>query len=234
MAIDRGMGCAAPRRLRRRTISCSPSPSSARRNGAGDGWLAQAAGRKTKSSVRLLSAANCRRRSALACTSGSQATTAPTPSAASERSQAQTASRPGALATSKRDKSRPYACSAGACSGCGEATQTSQASSSLDSRARAGSSRLSSPMPRCSGRISVRPPRGQPPPGNSRSSLAKPVGTPGSGALARASPRQTSGRSRTCESVSVADMVETKSLSHRVAAADHPDSNAFDSQCLRF
>lgn len=233
MAIDRGMGCAAPRRLRRRTISCSPSPSSARRNGAGDGWLAQAAGRKTKSSVRLLSAANCRRRSALACTSGSQATTAPTPSAASERSQAQTASRPGALATSKRDKSRPYACSAGACSGCGEATQTSQASSSLDSRARAGSSRLSSPIPRCSGRISVRPPRGQPS-GQLPVKLGKARRHTGQRRLARASPRQTSGRSRTCESVSVADMVETKSLSHRVAAADHPDSNAFDSQCLRF
>lgn len=234
MAIDRGIGCAPPRRLRKRTISCPPSPSSSRRSGAGDGCPAQATGRKTKSSVRLLSAASCSRRSALLCTSGSQATTAPTPSAASERSQAQAASRPGALATSKRDKSRPYSCSAGACSGCGEATQTSQASSSLDSRARAGSSRLSSPMPRCNGKISVRPPRGQPPPGNSRSSSAKPVDTPGSGALASASPRQTSGRSRTCESVSAADMVEARSFSHRLAATDHPDSNAFDSQCLRF
>ena len=202
MAIGRGAGCVPPRRLRRRTISCSPSPSSSRRSGAGDDWPAHAGERKTNSSVRLFSAASCSRRSVLVCTSGSQATTAPTPSAASERSQAQAASRPGALATSRRDKSRPYSCSAGACSRCGGATQTSQASSSLDSRAKAGKSRLSSPMPRRKGRISVSPPRGQPPPGSSRSSSAKPVGTPGSGALASASPRQTSGRSRTCASVS--------------------------------
>jgi hypothetical protein len=121
MLIGRGADCVPPRRLRRRTISCSPSPSSASRSGAGEDWLAQAAGRKTNSSVRLLSAASCSRRSVLLWTSGSQATTAPTPSAASERSQTQAASRPGALATSRRDKSIPDSCSAGACSGCGEA-----------------------------------------------------------------------------------------------------------------
>ena len=190
-------------------MSCSPSASRASRSGAGEGWLAQAAGRKTKSSAWLVSAASCRRRSEVAWTSGSQTTMAPTPSAASERSQAQAASRPGALATSRRERSTPPACNAGAYSRYGGAMQTSQASSSRESRASAGSSRLSSPTPRRNGRSSVTPPRGQPPPGNSRSRSAKPVGTPGSAALASVSPRQTSGRSRICASVVDDDMVKS-------------------------
>lgn len=204
MDRDSGVVCTPPRRLSRRTRRLAPSPSSRRRSGAGDDCALQVLGRKTKNRLRLASAASCRRRSTAGPASGNQATTAPTLPVSSARSQAQAASRPLALATSNRERATPPASSAGACREYGGATQTSHARSSPETCASTGSNRASSPTPVRADKSSVMALPGHPPPGNSASRSAKPVGVPCCVAAASAPPRQMSGRSRRAASVGAA------------------------------
>lgn len=162
-----------PRRLMMRTDS-SLSPSAAlsmTRSGAGDGTPAATLGRHKQAKAERPSAATCRRRKARALIFASgQASTPAKPPLASSCSTLQATLLP-ALTTTSRSSATPAAAQAGACGNHGGATSASQPPSA-DSRASAGSNRLISPTLLRSTRISVRFPRGQPPPGNSASSSA--------------------------------------------------------------
>lgn len=163
-----GRAAGRPRRLRIRTDK-PPSPAAnARRKGAGEGVEVSATGRHSQVKVDLPSAAACKRRKALASipASGQTSTPAKAPQA-NICSQHQAACLP-ALTTTKRSSARPAAAQAGAYGNQGGATNASQPPSA-DNRAKAGNNRLISPKPLRSTRISVKFPRGQPPPGNSAS-----------------------------------------------------------------
>lgn len=170
----------------------SPSPPArATRSGAGDGVRRAAVGRHRQAKTGRPSAATCSRRSVRASMPASgQASTPAKPPLASNCSTHQPTCRP-APTTTRRSGTTPAAAQAGACGSQGGATSASQPPAA-DSRARAGKSRLSSPTPLRSTRISVKFPRGQPPPGSSASSSAWPLGMVAAGKLASASPRQTS------------------------------------------
>jgi len=191
--MDKLSGWAAgrPRRLRMLTDK-PPSPAvRASRKGAGDGAEAWASGRHRQVKVDRPSAATCRRRSAWAPIPASgQASTPAKPPLLSNCSQHQATCLPARMMTSL-SSARPAAAQAGACGNQGGATRASQPPSA-DKRARAGKSKVISPRPLRSARISVRAPRGQPPPGSSSSSTRWPLGSARSGGLARVSPRQTS------------------------------------------
>ena len=99
-------------------------------------------------------------------------------------------------AIARRLRSIPQAAQAGALSSCGGATSKDQRSSSPNFPS-AGIKRAHSPNPVLSTRISVSVPRGQPPPGNSASSVGKPLETAGTGVLAKRLAHQISGRAST-------------------------------------
>ena len=180
-----------PRRLRIRTASPPSAVASATRKGAGDGISAIAAERHRPANTGRPSAATCRRRSALASMpSPTQACTPAKPPQASNCSTLQATSRPARTIT-RRSGTTPAAAQAGACGNQGGATSASQPPAS-DRRPSAGSNRLISPIPLRSTRNSLKQPRGQPPPGNSASSSAWPLGMAASGREASVSPRQTS------------------------------------------
>ena len=193
-----------PRRLRIRKDNPDSPAASATRSGAGDGVAATASGRHRQASVGRPSAATCKRRNALALmpTSG-QNSTPEKPPQASNCSQHQAACRPPWI-TTRRSSARPAAAQAGACSRHGGATRASQPPSA-ESCARTGNNRPISPKPLRSTRISVRFPRGQPPPGNSASSSAYPLGRVLSCRPASVSPRQISPLASTSESASGRD-----------------------------
>lgn len=193
-----GRDTGRPRRLMMRTDT-SLAPASAfsmSRNGAGDGTPAAALGRHRQAKLERPSAATCRRRKARASMLASgQASTPAKPPLANSCSTLQPTLLP-AWTTTSRSSTTPAAAQAGACGIHGGATRTSQPPSS-DKRASAGNSRLISPTLPRSTRISVRQPRGQPPPGNSASSSGWPLGIVLSGSDASVSPRQTSPRAST-------------------------------------
>lgn len=124
-----------------------------------------------------------------------QASTPANPSEANSCSTHQAVCFP-ACRTTIRSSANPAAAQAGACGKQGGVTSASQPPSA-DRRARAGSSSETSPKPLLSTRNSVRLPRGQPPPGNSASSSACPLGIVSPAKLAKVSPRQTSPLART-------------------------------------
>ena len=187
-----------PRRLMMRTDN-SLSPASAFnviRNGAGDGTPATAIDRHRQAKTERPSAATCKRRKARASMFASgQASTPAKPPLASNCSTLQPTLL-AALTTTSRSSATPAAAQAGACGNHGGATSASQPPLA-DRLASAGSSRLISPTLLRSTRISVRFPRGQPPPGNSSSSSGWPLWMALSGSEASVSPRQTSPRAST-------------------------------------
>ncbi len=186
-----------PRRLMMRTDkSVSLAAFNMTRSGAGDGTPAAAVDRHKQAKTERPSAATCSRRKARASMFASgQASTPAKPPLASSCSTLQPMLLP-ALTTTSRSSATPAADQAGACGNHGGATSASQPPSA-DSRASAGRSRLISPTLLRSTRISVKFPRGQPPPGNSASSSAWPLGMALSGSVASVSPRQTSPRAST-------------------------------------
>lgn len=176
-----------------RPLSATPR---ARRRGAGDGTPATAIERHSPAKTGRPSTATCSRRKVRASMPLSgQASTPAKPPQASSCSRHQPSCRP-VWTTTRRSGTRPAAAQAGACGCQGGATSASQPPAA-DNRANAGSSKLISPRPLRSTRISVRLPRGQPPPGSSASSSGWPLGMAASGRLASASPRQTSPRAST-------------------------------------
>jgi len=196
-----GRAAGRPRRLRIRTDKRPSSAARVSRKGAGDGVEAWAVGRHRQVRVDRPSAATCRRRSARASRPLSGQSRRPAkPPLASSCSPHQAACFP-ALTTTSRSRVKPAAAQAGAWSCHGGATRASQPPSA-DNRASAGSKRLISPRPLRSTKNSVRQPRGQPPPGNSASSSAWPLGTVLSARLGSVSPRQTSPLARTSASAS--------------------------------
>ena len=198
--MDRSSGRAAgrPRRLR---ICTDKAPAAdagfnSTRSGAGDGLPAVAVDRHKQAKTGRPSAATCRRRKARASSPASgQAKTPANPPLTSNCSTDQAACRPARTMTS-RSGTTPAVAQAGACGSQGGATSASQPPAA-DSCASTGSNKAISPRPLRSTRISVRFPRGQPPPGNSASSSAWPLGMLASGRLASASPRQMSPRAST-------------------------------------
>ena len=187
-----------PRRLMMRTDKSLSSAAAfnTTRKGAGDGTPAAAVDRHKQAKTGRPSAATCRRRKARASMFASgQASTPVKPPLASNCSTLQPTLLP-ALTTTSRSRATPAAAQAGACGNHGGATRASQPPSD-DNRASAGNSKLISPTLPRSTRISVRLPRGQPPPGNSASSSAWPLGMALSGSEASVSPRQTSPRAST-------------------------------------
>jgi len=191
--MDRVSGREAgrPRRLRIRTDKPDSLLPTASRKGAGDGLSAAAVDRHKPAKTGRPSAATCKRRKALALIPDSgQASTAAKPPQLNNCSTHQAVSRPARTMT-KRSSASPAADQAGACGNQGGATSANQPPAA-DKPANAGKSRLISPWPLRSTRISVRFPRGQPPPGNSASSSGWPLGMVASGSVASASPRQTS------------------------------------------
>ena len=182
-----------PRRLMMRTESwpVSATEFSMTRSGAGDGACAAAVDRHKQAKTERLSTATCNRRKACALMPASgQASTPAKPPQASNCSIDQAAFLPACTMTS-RSSASPAAAQAGPCGNHGGATSASQPPAD-DSWAKAGSSRLISPTLLRSTRISVKLPRGQPPPGNSASSSGWPLGIVLSGRQASVSPRQTS------------------------------------------
>lgn len=187
-----------PRRLMMRTDNAllPSAASNTTRSGAGDGTPAAAVDRHKQAKTERPSAATCSRRKARALMFASgQASTPAKPPLASSCSTHQPTLLP-ALTTTSLSSARPAAAQAGACGSHGGATSASQPPSA-DKRASAGNSRLISPTLLRSTRISVRLPRGQPPPGSSASSSAWPLGIALSGSEASVSPRQTSPRAST-------------------------------------
>lgn len=191
-AIGRETG--RPRRLRIRTdkpLSPLLPLSTASRSGAGEGIRATAAGRHNAAKTDCPSDATCSRRKAGGeILSAGQAITPAKPPHPSNCSTHHATSLPACTTTSLSSAS-PAAAQAGACTCHGGATSASQPPAA-ESLANAGISRLISPMLQRSTRNSVKFPRGQPPPGNSPSSSAWPLGMVLAGRLASVSPRQTS------------------------------------------
>lgn len=182
-----------PRRLMMHTESCPVSATelSMTRSGAGDGACAAAVDRHKQAKTERPSAATCNRRKAWALMPASgQASTPAKPPQASNCSIDQAAFLPACTMTS-RSSARPAAAQAGPCGCHGGATSASHPPAA-DNWAKDGKSRLISPTLLRSTRISVKLPRGQPPPGNSASSSAWPLGIALSGRQASVSPRQTS------------------------------------------
>lgn len=187
-----------PRRLMMRTDNALSSAVefNMTRNGAGDGTPAAAVDRHKQAKTERPSAATCRRRKARASMFASgQASTPAKPPLDSSCSTLQAMLLP-VLTTTSRSSATPAAAQAGACGNHGGATSASQPPSA-DNLASAGSRRLISPTLPRSTRISVKFPRGQPPPGSSASSSAWPLGMAFSGSEASVSPRQTSPRAST-------------------------------------
>jgi len=187
-----------PRRLMMRTDNALSLSAvlNMTRSGAGDGVPAAMVDRHKQAKTGRPSAASCKRRKARALMFASgQANTPAKPPLASNCSTLQPTLLP-AWTTTSRSSATPAAAQAGACGNHGGATRASQPPSA-DNRASAGSSRLISPTLPRSTRISVKLPRGQPPPGNSASSSAWPLGMALSGSEASVSPRQTSPRAST-------------------------------------
>lgn len=162
-----------PRRLMMRTDRSLSSAAAftMTRSGAGDGLSAATVDRHKQAKTERPSAATCNRRKARASMFASgQASTPAKPPLASSCSTLQPTLLP-AWTTTSRSSATPAAAQAGACGNQGGATSASQPPS-VDRWASAGSNRLISPTLLRSTRISVRLPRGQPPPGNSASSSA--------------------------------------------------------------
>ena len=196
MSICNRRDAGRPRRFRMRNANRSAPAVRVRRSGAGDGVAASAVDRHKTAKTDCPSAATCRRRNARASMPASgQASRPAKPPHLSNCSTHQAPCLPGWI-TSRRSGATPAAAQAGACGSQGGATKARRPPSP-DSRASAGSSRLISPMPLRSTRISVRFPRGQPPPGSSASSSAWPLAMVPSGKPGKASPRQMSPRART-------------------------------------
>ena len=198
--MDRTSGRAAgrPRRLRICTDKALAADAgfSSTRSGAAEGMPAVAVDRHKQAKTERPSAATCSRRKARASIPASgQARTPANPPLTSNCSTDQATCRPARTITS-RSSATPAAAQAGACGSQGGATSASQPPHA-DNCAKAGSNKAISPRPLRSTRISVRLPRGQPPPGNSASSTAWPLGMLASGRLASASPRQMSPRAST-------------------------------------
>ncbi len=167
------------------------SAAKATRNAAGDGMRAAVLPRHRHAKASWPAAATCRRRKTLASSpSPGQARMPAKPPQASNCSTLQGRSLPARTITN-RSSTTPAAAQAGACTCQGGATRANQPPAS-DRRAKAGSSKLISPMPLRSTSNSVRVPRGQPPPGNSASSSRQPLEMVASGREASVSPRQTS------------------------------------------
>lgn len=170
-----------------------------RRSGAGEAVCAAAGERHKQARAGLPSAATCQRRNVRASSvrpgfSG-QARTAANPRLVNSCSMHQAASAAG-WRISRRSRAIPAAAQAGAYGRKGGATRANQPPLA-ERRAKAGMSRLNSPMPLLALRNSLKQARGQPPPGNSASSSAKPLGTAAWGKWARLSPRQISPRAST-------------------------------------
>jgi len=200
--MDRTSGCAAgrPRRLRictdKALAPVVDTGLNSTRSGAGEGLAAVAVDRHKQAKTERPSAATCKRRKVRASIPASgQARTPANPPLTSNCSTDQAACRPARTITS-RSSATPAAAQAGACGSQGGATSASQPPAA-DNCARAGSNKAISPRPLRSTRISVKFPRGQPPPGNSASSAAWPLGMLASGRLASVSPRQMSPRAST-------------------------------------
>lgn len=209
-----------PRRLSRSTPSVPSGPAeSASRRGAGDAAACSLDGRKRKASVSWPAAATCRRRTWRASMRAPQPSTQPKAPLASACSSAHSAPlcRAGVM-TASRARSTPNAASAGPLGRNGGATSSDQRPSARI-RASVGIRRDNSPMPTsrlaveveeitesatASLRISHSAPRGQPPPGNSASSMAKPLASVGRAAEASWSAHQTSARARISSSETVA------------------------------
>ena len=152
---------------------------SKRRSAQGDDSARARAGRNRKATVSLPAAATSRRLTWRASMRGAQHSTLPRAPLARACSAAHKASfvRLGET-TMSRARSIPDDVQAGACSACGGAT-SSDHFSWPERRVSAGIMSEHSPMPTRSDRTSVSVPRGQPPPGSSASSAAKPLPTPG-------------------------------------------------------
>ena len=191
--MDKSSGRPAgrPRRLRMRTDRPFRVAARASRKGDGEACVACADGRHRQAKVARPSAATCKRRRPRASTPWSSQSRMPAkPSQASNCSPHHAACFPARM-TTRRSSDSPAAIQAGAFGTKGGSTSASQPPSA-DRRARAGRSRVSSPRPLLSVRISVRQPRGQPPPGSSASSSGWPLGTASSSSPAMLSPRQIS------------------------------------------
>ena len=150
-------------------------------------------------------AATCRRLSCRASTDVAQHSTTPSAAFDNACSVAHKTSRGCADDTiASCARSTPAETHAGPCARCGGATSMPLLPSCCICSS-AGSNNEHSPNPVPSSRISVSAPRGHPPPGNSASSAAKPLGTEGIFAWAKPLaeppaerlPRQTSGRANT-------------------------------------
>ena len=216
-----GAASGPPRRLITCTASPVPDARRTRRSGAGEDWAAHAAGLNRKAVRPPASAANCKRRNnCVSVRRGNQASKASTHPAWRICWQTQRESAPrsplclplrpsrkaadgrvavmaiGASTTTSRARSMPAAHHAGACKSCGGCTAASQPPRCVTA-ARAGNSRVSSPMPMPSSSSSTSEAAGQPCPGSTASSSGKPVAKPRSTTGATALPRQTSARART-------------------------------------
>lgn len=180
-----GSSSGAPRRFRMRNARPPFSVCSAMRSTAGVGSFAARGVLKSMASVRPVSAASCNRLRKVNVGAEIQLSTAPQAFEASACSVAQSVSRSLRVRTmTKFASSMPAAASAGAYGRCGGAIQASR-SPAADSRASAGPSTRSSPMPSCAGSSSVRLPTGQPFPGSSSSRRLKPEETLGTATRAR-------------------------------------------------
>ena len=202
-----------PRRLSKSTASRPRvAAERERRNAAADDSLRARSGRNRKARVLLPAAATCRRLTWMGSIWVIQHSSAPNAPLARACSAAHSASRgrPGET-TAKCAKSIPRAAQAVPLSGCGGATSSDQRPSAR-MRPSTGSSSEHSPSPALSARISVSAPRGQPPPGSSASSWAKPLASTGMAALAKRSAHQTSGRARISARATVAFIVADQQL----------------------
>lgn len=190
-------------------MSCTPNrpcgtAQSRKRSGAAEASLAALSGRSRKAKAPLPPAATCRRRTARASALALQPSTTRGAALASACSMAHRASLAARLpaagvTTARRVKSIPAAAQAGAWGGCGGATSKLQPPSweFPQTVRKAGNSSETSPRPTPSTSTSVSAPHGQPPPGNSASSAAKPDGRVSRQLSGKPLPRQISGRART-------------------------------------
>ena len=184
---------AAPRRFRMRTASSPREVPRPRRSAAHDVSAAACGGRNSTASTALPSAASCRRRSSEYLMLPGHASSAPQAWERSACSVAHSVSRGLRVVTMMMcARSMPAAASAGAYGRCGGAIHT-MVRFCADSAASAHPSMRSSPMPACAGMISVSAAVGQPPPGSSASSAAKPVGTLALATRLNSLPRQMAG-----------------------------------------
>ena len=182
-----------PRRFKMCTASSPCQVSSASRSAAQVVCAAASGGRNKNASTSLFSAASCRRRNSGYLMTADHASTAPHACERSACSVAHSVSRGECVRTMRMCfKSMPSAASAGAYGRYGGAIHASMRDC-FDNAASAAPRMRNSPMPSCRGRISVSADCGQPPPGSSASSAAKPVDTPGLAVRLNSLPRQSAG-----------------------------------------